>query len=115
MIALLLHLLLTAALILLVARMVSGVHVEGWGSAFLVAIVLGIVNAIVKPIMIVLTIPITILTFGLFLFVINALMLWLAASIVPGVKVEGFGAAFLGAFVLSILNLLIFLVFGVGS
>jgi putative membrane protein len=73
------HLLLTAALLLLVANVVRGVEVEGWGSAFLGAIVLGLVNAFVRPVMVVLTFPLTIITFGLFLLVVNALMLWLVA------------------------------------
>ena len=110
---LLVHLVLTAAMLLLVANMVAGLEIETWGSAFIVALLLGVINAIVRPVMIALTIPITVFTFGLFLFVINALMLWLAAALAPGVRVEGFGAAFFGSLLLTILNILIAFVFGV--
>lgn len=107
MMAFLLHLLLTAGALLIVARLVSGVFVGGFGSALIGALVLGLVNAVVRPIMIVLTLPLTILTLGLFLFVINALMLWLMAAIVPGIRIRGFGAALLGSLLLTLLNLLI--------
>lgn len=103
----LLHLVLTAAALLLVARVVSGVHVSGFGAAVIGALVLGLVNAIVRPVMILLTLPITILTLGLFLFVINALMLWLASALVPGMQIRGFGAALLGSLLLTVLNLVI--------
>src|SRR5512137_692646 len=95
------HLILTAALLLLVANLVSGVHVQGWGSALVGAIVLGFVNAVVRPLMVLLTLPFTILTFGLFLLVVNALMLRLVAVLVPGIRVQGFGSALLefGAYV----------------
>ncbi|HVN37121.1 MAG TPA: phage holin family protein [Myxococcota bacterium] len=105
MIEFLAHLLLTAALLLLVANVVRGVEVEGWGSAVLGALVLGLVNAFVRPLMVVLTFPLTILTFGLFLLVINALVLWMVAAMVPGIRVQGFGPALLGSLVLTLLNL----------
>jgi len=112
MVAFLAHLLLTAVLLLVVAKFVSGVEVSGWGPAILGAFVLGIVNAVVRPVMVLLTLPFTVITFGLFLLVINALMLWLMAGLVPGVRVKGFGPAFLGSLVLTALNLVIALVFG---
>jgi putative membrane protein len=99
------HLLVTAALLLLVANTVRGVHVEGWGSAILGALVLGLVNAFVRPLMVLLTLPLTVLTFGLFLLVVNAFMLWLVAALVPGVRVQGFGAALVGSLLLTLLNL----------
>jgi putative membrane protein len=99
------HLIVTAALLLLVANLVRGVHVQGWGSALVGALVLGFVNAVVRPLMVLLTLPFTILTFGLFLLVINALMLWLMAALVPGIRVQGFGPALLGSLVLTLLNL----------
>lgn len=105
MIRFLAHLLLTAALLLLVANLVRGVKVSGWGPALLGAIVLGLVNAFVRPVMILLTLPLTILTFGLFLLVVNALVLWLVAALVPGIQVRGFGAAFFGSLLLTLLNL----------
>ncbi|HZD53752.1 MAG TPA: phage holin family protein [Woeseiaceae bacterium] len=103
----LLHLVLTAVALLIVARVVVGVHVSGFGYALVGALVLGAVNAVVRPVMILLTLPITILTFGLFLFVVNALMLWLVAGLTPGIQIRGFGAAFLAALLLTLLNVLI--------
>jgi putative membrane protein len=99
------HLVVTAALLLLVANLVRGVHVQGWGPAILGALVLGLVNAFVRPVMVLLTLPLTVLTFGLFLLVVNALMLWLVAALVPGIRVQGFGAALLGSLLLTLLNL----------
>jgi putative membrane protein len=107
MLAFLAHLILTAAALLLVAKVVRGVQVEGFGSALIGALVLGVVNAIVRPIMVFLTLPLTLVTFGLFLFVVNALMLWLMAALVPGVRIQGFGPALLGSLLLTILNLVI--------
>jgi len=101
------HLILTAALLLLMANLVRGVQVEGWGSALFGAIVLGIVNAVVRPLMVFFTLPLTILTFGLFLLVVNALMLWLVAALVPGIRVQGFGPALLGSLVLTLLNFVV--------
>jgi putative membrane protein len=108
------HLLVSAALLLLVAGLIPGVQVAGWGPAFLGAIVLGLVNAIVRPIMVVLTLPLTVLTFGLFLLVINAFMLWLMAAVVPGIRVRGFGPAFLGGLLLTVLNVLVSMFIGAG-
>jgi putative membrane protein len=114
MIAFLAHLLITAALLLLVANLVSGVRVAGWGPALLAAIVLGLVNAFVRPLMVILTLPLTILTFGLFLLVVNALVLWLVAALVPGVQVRGFVPALLGSLLLTVLNLLVAALVGPG-
>ena len=101
----LVHLILTAALLLLAANLFSGVHVQGWGSALIGALVLGFVNAVVRPLLVLLTLPFTILTFGLFLLVVNALMLWLVAALVPGICVQGIGSALLWSLVLTLLNL----------
>lgn len=114
MVAILAHLLITAALLLLVANLVSGVRVAGWGPAFFAAIVLGFVNGFVRPVMVLLTLPLTIVTFGLFLLVVNALMLWLVAALVPGVQVRGFGPAFLGSLLLTILNIAVAVLVGPG-
>ena len=111
----LVHWLVTAALLLLVAGVVRGVEVDSWGSAFLAAIVLGLVNGIVRPLMVILTLPLTVVTFGLFLLVINALMLQLAAGLVPGVQIGGFGAALAGSLLLTLLNLLVSAVLGEGG
>jgi putative membrane protein len=107
MLAFVAHILLTAALLLIVAKFVSGVEVSGWGSAIVGALVLGLVNAVVRPVLVFLTFPITLVTFGLFLLVINALVLWMVAALVPGVRVKGFGPALLGSLLLTILNLCI--------
>jgi len=101
------HLVISAALLLVVANFIEGFKVKGWGPALLLALVLGLVNAFIWPLMVLLTLPLTILTFGLFLLVVNGLMLWLASSLVPGVHVQKFSSAFLGALLLSALNLLI--------
>lgn len=103
----LLHLVLTAVALLVVANVVSGVEVSGFGYALIAALILGLVNAIIKPVMVILTLPITIVTLGLFLLVINALMLWLASALVPGFQVTGFLAALLGSLLLTVLNVLI--------
>jgi putative membrane protein len=107
MIAFLLHVVLTAGALLVVAHLVGGVHVSGFGAAVIGALALGVVNAIVRPVMVLLTLPLTILTLGLFLFVVNALMLWLTAALVPGMQIGGFGAALLGSLLLTVLNLVI--------
>jgi len=112
MFAFLVHLILTAALLLVVARVVNGVQVQGWGPALLAALLLGLVNAIVRPLMVFLTLPLTIITLGLFLFVINALMLWLTAALVPGFRIAGFGPALLASLLLTLLNVLIGMLIG---
>jgi putative membrane protein len=103
----LLHLLLTAIALLVVANLVGGVQVSGFGAALIGALMLGLVNAFVRPVMILLTLPLTIVTLGLFLFVVNALMFWLVAALVPGFQIRGFGAALLGSLLLTVLNILI--------
>ena len=104
---------LTSLILLLMAKMVKGVEIKNWGSALFGAIILGLVNAFVKPLMVLLTIPLTFITLGLFLLVINALVLQLVAVLSPGIRVDGFGPALLGALVLSVLNLLAIMLFGI--
>jgi putative membrane protein len=101
------HLILTAGLLLIMAHFVHGVQVEGWGAALIGALVLGFVNAVVRPVMVFLTLPLTVLSLGLFLLVINALMLWLVAALVPGIRVNSFWAALIGSLVLTGLNLIV--------
>jgi putative membrane protein len=103
----LVHLVVTALLLALVARIVRDISVDGAGAALLAALVLGVVNAIVRPLMILLTLPLTIITLGLFLLVVNALMLQLVAAVVPGFRVRGFAPAFWGALLLAVFNLLV--------
>lgn len=99
---LLIRLLITAGIVMLLAHFLSGVAVSGYTAALIVALVLAVLNAIVKPILIVLTIPITILTLGLFLFVINACIVLLADKFIDGFGVDGFWTALLFSILLSI-------------
>lgn len=97
---------LNAAALLLVAYLYPGVQVESFWAAALAALVLGLVNAVLRPILIILTLPVTLLTLGLFIFVINAGLFWLVAEIVHGFRVTGFGAALLGSILYSVITLL---------
>ena len=99
--------LLSASALLLVAYLYSGVQVESFGSALIAAFVIGLFNAVLRPVLVILTLPVTIVTVGLFLFVINALMFWAAAGVLGGFHVSGFGAALLGSLIYSVLGLLI--------
>ena len=86
----------------------AGIHIDTFWTALVLAIVLAILNAIVKPILIILTFPLTLFTFGLFLFVINAFMILLASKFVQGFKVDGFWWALLFSLLLSILTSLLY-------
>jgi putative membrane protein len=86
----------------LATRWVSGIFIDTPGTLVLAGLLLGVVNAVVRPIAIILTLPFTILTIGFFLLVINAGMLWLVAAMLPGFHINGFGAAFLAALFVSI-------------
>jgi putative membrane protein len=105
MLSLLARWILNAAALLLVAYLYPGVTVAGFWAAMLAALVLGLVNALIRPLLILLTLPVTVLTLGLFLFVINALMFWLVAEIVSGFQVKGFVAALLGSLLYSLITL----------
>jgi putative membrane protein len=94
---LLTRLVLSAAALLLVAAIVPGIHADGFGSALLAAILLALVNVSIRPVLVILTLPITIVTFGLFLLVINGGMLLLVGHIVAGFTVRGWGAAIVGS------------------
>jgi putative membrane protein len=106
MLTLLARWILNAAALLLVAYLYPGVHVEGFVPALVAALVLGLVNAVIRPILVILTLPATLLTLGLFLFVINAFLFWLVAEVVRGFTVTGFGAALLGSILYSLITLL---------
>ncbi len=97
----------SAAALLAVAYLYSGVVVTSLMSALIAAAVLGALNTIVRPVLVVLTLPVTLVTVGLFLFVINALMFWAAAGLVSGLNVAGFGAALIGSLIYSALQLAI--------
>lgn len=94
----------SALVILVAAYLLSGVHVENFVTALVIAIVLGVINAILRPILIILTLPITITTFGLFLLVINALLVMLTTYIVPDFRVDNFWWALLFGAVVSVFN-----------
>ncbi|MGP1628949.1 MAG: phage holin family protein [Giesbergeria sp.] len=99
--------LLSATALLAVAYLYSGVQVQSFQSALIAAFVIGLFNAVLRPVLVILTLPVTIVTVGLFLFVINALMFWAAASVLDGFHVSGFGAALLGSLLYSLLGLVI--------
>ena len=103
----LLRLLLNAVAVFLAAQLIPGIGLSGPGAALAAGFVLGLVNAIIRPVLIVLTLPVTFATLGLFIFVVNAVCLGLAAWLVPGFTISGFGAAFLGALVISIISWLL--------
>ena len=107
----LIHILVSALLLYVLGRMASGVEVEDGRAAVFGAIALGLANAFVRPILLALTFPITALTLGLFIFVVNALMLMLAASFVKGFEVRGFKAALWGSLLLGLMNLVVGMVF----
>ena len=104
---LLLKWLLSAAALLFVAYVYGGVQVQSFGSALIAAFVIGLFNALLRPVLVILTLPVTVVTVGLFLFVINALMFWAAASVLDGFHVNGFMAALLGSLIYSALGLVI--------
>jgi putative membrane protein len=96
--------LLSALVILSAAYVLPGVKIEGFFTALVVALILGVVNAVLKPILVILTLPINILTLGLFTLVINALLIMLTSSLVPGFRVESFWWALLFGILLSVIN-----------
>ena len=99
--------LLSAAALLAVSHLELGVQVSSFSAALIAAVVIGLFGIFLRPIMIILTLPVTLLTLGLFLFVINALLFWAAGSILEGFHVEGFAAALLGSLIYSTFGLLI--------
>ena len=99
--------LLLAAALLLVAYLYPGVSVTSFGVAMIAALVLGLLNTVVRPILVLLTLPVTLLTLGLFLFVINALMFWAAAGVLEGFNVRGFTAALIGSLIYSLCGMVI--------
>jgi putative membrane protein len=98
---------LLAAALLLVAQLYPGVQVTSFGAAMIAALVLGLLNTLLRPILVLLTLPVTLLTLGLFLFVINALMFYFAASLLDGFHVNGFMAALIGSVLYSLCGLVI--------
>jgi len=108
MLRLLLNWILSAVAVWVVAQLVRGVYVSGWKSSLIAALVIGFINATIGIVLKVVTFPLTVVTLGLFWIVINALMLELASALLsPGFQVHGFFAAFIGAIVLSLVNMLL--------
>lgn len=99
--------LLLGAALLLVAYLYPGVTVTSFTAALIAALVLGLLNTIVRPLLVMLTLPVTLLTLGLFLFVINALMFWAAAGVLDGFNVNGFVAALIGSLIYSLCGMVI--------
>ena len=99
--------LLSAVALLAVAYLYPGVQVASFGSALIAAAVIGLLNMIVRPVLVVLTLPVPIVTLGLFLFVINALLFWAASGLLSGFQVSGFVAALIGSLIYSLLGLVI--------
>jgi putative membrane protein len=104
---LLLSWVLSALAVWIVAQVVPGISVSGPVAALIAALAIGFINATIGMLLKVITFPLTLITLGLFWFVINALMLKLASAVVPGFRVRGFFAAFVGAIVLSLVNMLL--------
>lgn len=108
---LLIALLLNALALIVTAYVVPGFHVVDFTTAILAAIVLGVINTFIKPILTLVTLPLNLLTLGLFSFVINAIVLFMTAAIVKGFQVDGWIPAILGAIVLSIVSMILSTVF----
>jgi len=104
---LLLRWLILTVAIIIASYLLEGIHISGFFSAFLAAAILGILNALFRPVLILLTLPINILSLGLFTFIINALMLKMVSGIIPGFEVHGFWTAILGSLVISVISWLL--------
>ncbi|MFZ9031021.1 MAG: phage holin family protein [Robiginitalea sp.] len=103
-----LRLLLSALAVVLLSNILPGVHVATFGIAVIVALVLSLLNFLVKPLLIILTLPVTIITFGLFLLVVNALIILMASGLVSGFTVDGFWWALLFSLLLSLVQSILF-------
>ena len=103
----LIRLVVNAIALIAVAYIVPGIHVSGFGGALIAALILGVVNAILRPILILLSLPLELITLGLFTLVINALLFWLVGAIHVGLTVDGFWPAFWGALVMAIVSWLL--------
>ena len=96
-----------ALALLLVAYLLKGIHVNGFGSALIAALVLGLVNTLIRPILVILTLPVTLLTLGLFIFIVNALLFLFVGNLLAGFQVASFGAALLGSILYSVISWLL--------
>ena len=98
------NLIISSISLMLVSKIVTGVTITGFWGAVLAVVVMAILNTLVKPILFLLTLPVTIVTFGLFTFILNAIMFLMASRFVSGFSVDGFGSALIGSLVFSILT-----------
>lgn len=96
------HFIVTAVALAVTAYLLPGIHIDSWPALLVAALVLGFVNAIVRPVLVLVTLPITLLTLGLFYFVVNGVAFGIAAALVPGFTIDSFGWAVLGAFVVGL-------------
>jgi putative membrane protein len=101
---LIIRLLASALAVLIAAHVIPGIEVNGYGDALIAAVVLGLLNLVIRPIIMLLTLPLNILTLGLFSWVINAFLFWVVGNILNGFKVDDFAAAFLGALLVTIIS-----------
>jgi len=99
--------LLSASALVFVAYVYSGVEIKSFTSAMIAAFVIGLLNTVVRPVLVLLTLPVTVVTLGLFLFVINALMFWAAAGVLDGFHVRGFVPALIGSLIYSLIGVVI--------
>ncbi|MDX2481244.1 MAG: phage holin family protein [Desulfuromusa sp.] len=104
---LILRWLILSVAIMVSAHLFAGIHVDGYGTALIAALVLGILNAFFRPILFILTLPINVLSLGLFTFVINAVLLLMTSGITGGLVVDGFGSAMFGSLIISLVSLLL--------
>jgi putative membrane protein len=104
---LLVRLIVNAATISLAAALIPGIELRGFRAVVIAALVFGIINAFVRPVLVILTFPPTLVTLGLFIFVLNAFCLWLTSPLVPGFDIQGFVPALLGALVISAVSWLL--------
>ena len=107
MLAILVHWLISTVILIITAYLIPGFRVKSFGAALFAAVIVGIVNAIVWPVLVFLTLPLTLLTFGLFLFVVNGIALKIAAGLTPGFQIVGLMPAILGSVVMSLVGWLI--------
>src|SRR3989344_9301988 len=101
---LLLKLVITALALIAIAEFIPGITVSGWYPALIAALILSVVNVTLKPLLVLLTLPLTLITLGLFAFVLNATLFWFVGSFVDGFDITGFIPAFIGAFLLSLVS-----------
>ncbi len=102
------RILVTGAVAFGLSYLLKGIHIDSYGTALIFALVLAVINIIVRPLFVILTIPLTILTFGLFLFVINALLVLLAAKFISGIQIDGFWWSLLFSLLLSLVTSILF-------